>query len=198
MRRRVREWEKIGASVQTLQWIRGGYLYTVQKQPPTPTIQRRSVATRRHPYPTRINRSRISTLRPSRGLVALYLLRLRFHTLASAQAGQQPIMANLRLRTTQRALRAEATPDGNATRSKAPNEKGRLHVQLRPTRRLLRAGPQPNGQRLFHHERTRTAPPTRGATHVVVPIPLIFAYPFAFALTHCYHDTMYDGETQRA
>jgi hypothetical protein len=41
--------------------------------------------------------------------------RQRFPTLSSAQAEQQPLWANLRLKTTQQALRAEATQNGNAT-----------------------------------------------------------------------------------
>jgi hypothetical protein len=55
--------------------------------------------------------------------------RLRFQTLPIVQAGRQTLKANLRPTTTKQALRTKATQDGNAFRSQAPNEKGRLHVQ---------------------------------------------------------------------
>jgi hypothetical protein len=61
---------------------------------------------------------------------ALYLQQLRFPTLPSAQAIQQPVEAHLRPTNTKQVLRAEKTRDGDATRGETPNPKGGLQVQL--------------------------------------------------------------------
>jgi hypothetical protein len=49
----------------------GGSIATVQTQPPTPTIQPRSIVIGRYPSPTRIRPPRVSALRPSLSLGAL-------------------------------------------------------------------------------------------------------------------------------
>jgi hypothetical protein len=98
---------------------------TFQEQPPTLTIQPNSVFSVRHPYPT-------SALRPSRDFGAIYLQRLRFHTLPSAQAGQQPMEANLRLTTIEQGMRSKATQDENATGGRHLTSKGDTMFSLDP------------------------------------------------------------------
>jgi hypothetical protein len=122
----------------------GRSINTVQKQPPTPTIQPRSVVSGRYPCPTRVCQPRVNSLRTSRSMGALYMQRLRLQTLPSSKAGQQPMAANLRLTSTQQVLRAKAIQDGDSIGGPTPNPKGGLHVHLRPARRVLRAGHQPS------------------------------------------------------
>jgi hypothetical protein len=88
----------------------GRGIYTVQKQPSTLTIQPRSVATRHHFCLARFRKPRIYTLRPSLGLGALYLQRLRLQTFPSAQAGQQQVEAHLRHPTPKQVLCPKTLP----------------------------------------------------------------------------------------
>jgi hypothetical protein len=96
----------------------------VQKQPPNPKSQSRSVATGRQSCSTRLRKPQTSSLRPSRGLGALYLQRLYFVTLPSAQVGQQSVVAHLRPPTTSYILRAETTQDGDTSGVKRLTLKG--------------------------------------------------------------------------
>jgi hypothetical protein len=144
--------------VRTLQEIREGVcIDTVQKQPPTLTIQPRSVFTRRYPCPTRTHQPQISARRPSRSLGAFYLWRLHFQTPPSAKTMRKLVAANMRPPPSQQVQRAKTTQDGDGTRSQIPNPKGLLHVQFRPMRRVLRDGHQPSGPILLQRKRTRTS-----------------------------------------
>jgi hypothetical protein len=159
MRHRVqrsrREWEKIGASVQTLQWDQEGVSTPFTHNRPPPRFNQ-GVSLLDATPATRIRNPRVSAIRPSRRTRAFDMQRLRFQTFPSPKAGRQPSADNLRPPTTQQVLRAQATQDEDATRGKTPNPKGGLHLQLRPTRRVLRAGHQPSGPRLLRRKRTRT------------------------------------------
>jgi transcription initiation factor TFIIIB Brf1 subunit/transcription initiation factor TFIIB len=89
MRRSLREWEKIGASVQILEWIRERVSITFKKATAHPSIRPRSVVNGRQSCSIIARRPACSELRPCRSLVALYLRPLRITTLPSVPAGQQ-------------------------------------------------------------------------------------------------------------
>jgi hypothetical protein len=133
MRHRVRwsrrEGEEIGASMQTLQRIHEGVPIPFKNNRPHPRFNQGVSLLDATPAQLELVDRGASSLRPSRGLGALDMQQLRLHTLPNAQAGIQPVAANLRPTTIKQALlRTKATRDGNATRSEAPNEKRRLHV----------------------------------------------------------------------
>jgi hypothetical protein len=98
MRHRVRhswhEWEKIGASVQILQWVWEGVSIPFDDNRPPPRFNQG--VTLLDATPTRTRSSTVNALSQYRGLGSLYMQRLRFQTLYSEQARQQLVEANLR------------------------------------------------------------------------------------------------------
>jgi hypothetical protein len=129
VRRNWREWEKIGASVQTLQWIREDVSIPFKNNVPSPrfskgvslldaTLARIEFVNRELARFVQAGSSEPSTCD------------LRFHALPSAQTGRKLVATNLRPPPTQQVMRAKATQDGDAPGSKTPSPKWGLYVQL--------------------------------------------------------------------